>query len=141
MPGSQAHALKTIILKNNNYKNISCASISRSGNRWYLDFCYRIRDTIDSLNIFETRLDFFLLFNIWINLEVVFLALFAYLNVFTLSIDRSTRQEMHFLQVLLTGHEDMLCRLKTATRRGMLDELLNVRSVAESIDALLPRAW
>jgi hypothetical protein len=74
-------------------------------------------------------------------LEVVFLALFAYLNVFTLSIDRSTRQEMHFLQVLLTGHEDMLCRLKTATRRGMLDELLNVRSVAESIDALLPRAW
>ena len=34
------------------------------------------------------------------------------------------------------GHPDLLCKIKTAGRRGMLDELLHLRSVAESLDAL-----
>eukprot|EP00667_Euglena_gracilis_P011263 EG_transcript_11499 len=40
------------------------------------------------------------------------------------------------LQLLVTGHPDLVCRLKTASRRGLLDELLNLRQVAESMNAL-----
>eukprot|EP00668_Euglena_longa_P034401 GGOE01044208.1.p1 GENE.GGOE01044208.1~~GGOE01044208.1.p1 ORF type:complete len:540 (+),score=111.37 GGOE01044208.1:61-1680(+) len=40
------------------------------------------------------------------------------------------------LQLVVTGHPDLVCRLKTASRRGLLDELLNIRQVAESMDAL-----